>query len=268
MSFECERRNALEVVALGPEDPEATGFTRLQKILKSTRTRYVRGSCYHLDPEKLGFFDIVLFCGVLYHLRYPLLAIDNIRRVATDKVYVETVVMDERPVEYEETEGLERAKSAHALLSGLKKIPVWIFFSGKELEGDFSNWFGPNETAVEQAFQSAGFDIVRCSGHAKRGQFKATVRPGIPEFISDGSAEAYFYPQLLAPLIGGHPLRRRIDELLDELIPFPLEGLAARVRTGIRYRLTGTLLQEDFLSPRWRRKVRLRGATPLPPQSD
>lgn len=268
MSFECERRNALEVVAMGPEDPDVTGFTRLQKILKSTRTRYVRGSCYHLDPEKIGFFDIVLFCGVLYHLRYPLLAIDNIRRVATDQVFVETVVMDERSVQYEDTEKPEGEQSSHAFLSGLKKIPVWIFFRGKELEGDATNWFGPNETAVEQAFKSAGFDVVRCGAHARRGQFRATVRPDIPEFISDGTAEGFFYPQLLAPLIGGHSLRMRIDDLLDDLVPFPLEGLAARVRKGLRYRLTGTLLQEDFLSRRWLRKVRIRASNPPPPVSD
>lgn len=268
MSFECERRNALEVVAIGPEDPDATGFTRLQKILKSTRTRYVRGSCYQLDPDELGYFDVILFCGVLYHLRYPLLALDNLRRVATDQVFVETVVMDDRPIRYEETEGIERNQSSRAFISDLKKIPIWIFFRHRELEGDFTNWFGPNETAVEQAFQSAGFDIVRCEGHAMRGQFRATVRPGIPEFISEGSAESSFYPQLLAPLIGGHRLRIRLEQLLDDLTPFPLEGLAARVRKGIRHRLTGTLLQEDFLSPRWSREQRVRRANALPPVLD
>src|SRR5260370_21805961 len=37
LSFECERRGAREVVALGPQDPNVTGFHKLREILQSRR---------------------------------------------------------------------------------------------------------------------------------------------------------------------------------------------------------------------------------------
>src|SRR5262245_5009969 len=93
-SFECERRGAAKVVALSLEDPEITGFYRLKEALASTRTNYVRGTIYDLDPRKLGTFDVVLCFGVIYHLRYPLLGMDNLRRIAAGDLYLETYVID------------------------------------------------------------------------------------------------------------------------------------------------------------------------------
>ena len=48
------------------------------------------GSVYSLDPNALGQFDIVLFLGVLYHLRYPLLAADKLRAVTSGELLIET----------------------------------------------------------------------------------------------------------------------------------------------------------------------------------
>ncbi|MBV8585174.1 MAG: DUF1698 domain-containing protein, partial [Verrucomicrobia bacterium] len=92
-SFECERRGAREVVALTLEDPDS-GFNQLKDLLKSERTTFVRGSIYNLDPRELGKFDVVLCFGVIYHLRYPVLGIDNMRRVATGELYVESHILD------------------------------------------------------------------------------------------------------------------------------------------------------------------------------
>ena len=80
-SFECERRGAGEVIAYSLENPDVTGFNRLKALLGS-RVRYVQGSVYTLSPERMGEFDLILFFGVLYHPRYPLLAMDRIRSVS------------------------------------------------------------------------------------------------------------------------------------------------------------------------------------------
>src|SRR5271156_837846 len=88
-SFECERRGASEVVAYSLENPDVTGFNRLKELLGS-RVKYVQGSVYGLAPEELGEFDLILFFGVLYHLRYPLLGIDRIRTVSRGDVLIET----------------------------------------------------------------------------------------------------------------------------------------------------------------------------------
>lgn len=206
LSFECERRNALEVVALGPDNPEATGFRRLQREIGSTRTRWVTGSVYDLNPKKLGYFDLILFCGVLYHLRYPLLAIDNIRRVAVGEVYTETVVIDKRGVNHPE-------------------LPLWLFYKDGQLENDESNWFGPNSLAVAQAFQSAGFDIelLTCAG---RGTFRASVRPNLPDFLTQATLENLFYRELMSPLLRSHPIKDWLQNQVQS--PF----LSARGRDG------------------------------------
>jgi len=155
-SFECERRGAAEVVALSLEGPEAVGFTRLRDVLGS-KVNYVQESAYNLDPGKLGKFDVVLFFGVLYHLRYPLLAIDKLRSVCRGQVFVETHVIDD----YFLTRGWlgNSFRPLKQVGRDLPQVPLWRFYKGAELNKDASNWFGPNVQAVIEAFESAGFLI-------------------------------------------------------------------------------------------------------------
>src|SRR5712692_6030732 len=149
LSFECERRGAREVVALSPEDPEGTGFHKLREVLDSRKVHYLRGTVYDLNPRKLGYFDVVLFCGVLYYLRYPLLGIDNIRRVCRGDVYVETVVSDAQFMVREG--GTVKRVPMVEVSPYLLSAPLWQFYRFDELNGDPSSWFGPNCFAVVQA---------------------------------------------------------------------------------------------------------------------
>jgi tRNA (mo5U34)-methyltransferase len=203
LSFECERRGAREVIALGPEDPERAGFYRLRDALGSTRTHYLLGSAYDLDPDRLGYFDVVLFCGVLYHLRYPLLGIDNIRRVCTGEVFVETVVSDLQLL-VPQRGGVKKVP-LRKLSPVLLQMPLWQFYRLEELNQDASNWFGPNASAVVQAFESAGFTttVLKNDGRAT---FHAKVREGAPEFLRIASAEGVFYDTLVGHLFGGDRL--------------------------------------------------------------
>ncbi len=82
----CYRRGAAEVVAMDLQDhPNDLGFELLKGMLGS-KVRFVQ-------------FDIVLFLGVLYHLRYPLLSFDQLRKVTGRKLYLETLVIDHRFLE-------------------------------------------------------------------------------------------------------------------------------------------------------------------------
>jgi len=187
-SFECERRGAAEVVAYSLEDPEETGFNRLQQALGS-RVRYVRGSAYTLTPETLGLFDVVLFFGVLYHLRYPLLAIDRIRSVCRGDVYIETHTIEARfPLR-----GPWRWLGRTRLLSWLlRTTPVWRQYRERELHPlDQSNWFGPNIQAVLEAFESAGFACEFLHLLEDRASFRARVRAALPERVVLHCYESY-----------------------------------------------------------------------------
>jgi tRNA (mo5U34)-methyltransferase len=171
-SFECERRGAAEVVALIVEDPTLTGFLPLKALLRS-RVRYLQQSVYGLDANLLGQFDVVLFLGVLYHLRYPLLAIDKIRTVCRGTAYVETHVIDN----YFLLRGAlaQAAPTQEAIHAELPRVPIWRYYKDAELHQDASNQFGPNCLAVQEAFESAGFTVQVQHQWMDRAAFTATA---------------------------------------------------------------------------------------------
>jgi SAM-dependent methyltransferase len=71
-AFACERRGASRVVAVDIADEHWFGFAAIRTFLGSS-AHHVRASIYEL-PELLNEqFDVVLFWGVLYHVRHPLL---------------------------------------------------------------------------------------------------------------------------------------------------------------------------------------------------
>jgi tRNA (mo5U34)-methyltransferase len=173
-SFECERRGAKEVVALTTEDDTWSGFSRLAQAASSRVVRRVHGTVYRLDPQELGLFDLVLFFGVLYHLRYPLLAIDNIRNICGGTVLIETHTVDH---------GWLKRRRPHAPFMSLKHVhrklpgvPLWRYYHDGELMSDASNIFGPNNLAVIEAFASAGFDCRLLYNWEDRSTFEAVAR--------------------------------------------------------------------------------------------
>src|SRR5579862_4551790 len=155
-SFECERRGASEVVAYSLENPDVTGFTRLKEMLGS-RVEYVQGSVYSLSPQALGEFDLILFFGVLYHLRYPLLAIDRLRAVCRGELLIETHTLTSWHLLRSPLWILGVLLNLSVLFRG---TPLWRQYKSYELHPeDQSNWFGPNIAAVREAFESAGFSM-------------------------------------------------------------------------------------------------------------
>jgi hypothetical protein len=88
-------------------------------------------------------------------------------------------------------------------LKGASGLPIWRFYRHDELEGDHSNWFGPNAFAVVQAVESAGFDVQHADAWMLgRGAFHATVKPGLPEFLTEPTIEGVFYDKIAAGLYG------------------------------------------------------------------
>jgi tRNA (mo5U34)-methyltransferase len=186
-SFECERRGAREVIAYSLENPDVIGFNRLKAVLGS-KVEYVQGSVYSLTPERLGLFDLILFFGVLYHLRYPLLGIDRIRTVSHGDVLIETHTTTNRHLVRPPLTMLSRLVNLSCLF---RKTPIWRQYREYELHPeDQSNWFGPNIQAVLEAFESAGFEIRHLNswGGGARSSFRATVA-ALPSRLVDGTYE-------------------------------------------------------------------------------
>lgn len=109
------------------------------------------------DVAQLGEkFDVVIFMGVLYHLRHPLLALDLIREhVAGDLLVFQSMQRGSNqvsPVEHDydfwQTEIFARAD-----------FPQMYFIENK-YAGDPTNWWIPNRAGAEAMLRSAGFVIT------------------------------------------------------------------------------------------------------------
>jgi tRNA (mo5U34)-methyltransferase len=176
-SFEAERRGARRVVAydLVPED--YSGFATAKALLRS-RVEYVQGSAYHLDRKTLGTFDVVLFLGVLYHLRYPLLALDRIREICDGFMVLETHHLDDCLLLDD-----GRTTTLKAIHPRLGRIALYQFYSSNELNSDYSNWFSPNRRAIEDGLRTAGFEPELLSVWGDRVAYRAEVRGGIARYL-------------------------------------------------------------------------------------
>jgi len=176
-SFECERRGAEEVIMLEPTPVAATHFDRIKSFLGS-KVEQLPGTVYDLDPVQLGYFDIVLFFGVVYHLRYPLLAIDNIRRVCRELLFTERAVLDEAALD---AQGFHRA--ADSISVQMNKTPLLQFAKGSEYFNDATNWFIPNHVGLNAMLQAGGFTVEH-SVVTTRYYSMSHVTPGDPPFFS------------------------------------------------------------------------------------
>jgi tRNA (mo5U34)-methyltransferase len=164
-TFEAERRGAREVVALDNEAPTNTGFAIAAELLDSKAT-YVTENVYSLSAERYGRFDLVLFLGVIYHLRHPLLALDRIHDVCAPEatLLVETHMIDEGLVD---AEGEWRALADfHADLSSM---PLVQYYPANMLGGDPTSQWAPSRVALEGWLQGSGFEALSTWQHAFRG---------------------------------------------------------------------------------------------------
>ena len=151
-SFECERRGA-EVVAIEPIETNR-GFEVARELLGS-KVPYMRRSVYELKVSDLGKFDIVLFMGVLYHLRHPLLALDCLHEMFEEQLILETHVCDRG---YVDSEGKPRALDEYS--PELEKTCMAQFFPTSELNNDSSNWWGFNEYGLRRALETSGYRVT------------------------------------------------------------------------------------------------------------
>jgi tRNA (mo5U34)-methyltransferase len=153
-TFEMERRGA-DVVAIDFVPEHYTGFATAKKILGS-RAEYRMDNVYNLVPERYGQFDVVLFMGVLYHLRKPLAALDAIRSVMKPgaQLFVGTMMIDEYFLLPDGS--VTTLKDVNPIL---ENVPLWQAYPGDTLNGDFTNCFAPNRKALESALAEAQFRV-------------------------------------------------------------------------------------------------------------
>lgn len=146
-SFEAERHGARTMAIDCVEIPT---FLQIHRRLKS-KVDYRVLDFYELPAAGLGKFDVVLFLGVLYHLRHPLLALEIVCGLTTDVAIVESFVID-----------------AETWKEHQNAIPTLEFYETFELGNQYDNWSGLTVACMLAMCRAAGFcrvDLMFAGGN-------------------------------------------------------------------------------------------------------
>jgi tRNA (mo5U34)-methyltransferase len=150
-SLQMKRRGAARVVAVD-FDPRYLAQARLAAEVSGLELELRELSVY--DVAALGErFDVVLFMGVLYHLRHPLLALDLVRaHAAKDLVVFQSMLRG--------SEGRFPAAPDYPFEErDVFDHPAWpkLHLVEHRYAGDETNWWIPNRACAEAMLRSAGF---------------------------------------------------------------------------------------------------------------
>jgi tRNA (mo5U34)-methyltransferase len=141
-SFEAERRGAAPVLATdyfswrGGSWGSKEGF-ELSRRARGSKVQDMMIDVMDISPERTGRFDLVLFLGVLYHMRHPLLSLEKVAAVTNRLLILET----------------------HVDMLDCPR-PAMAFYPERELYNDPTNWCGPNPPMIEALLKDVGFQKV------------------------------------------------------------------------------------------------------------
>jgi tRNA (mo5U34)-methyltransferase len=153
-SIEMKKRGAARVVGIDSDDiylaqgrfaAEVSGFADIE---------FRNLSVY--DVGQLGErFDVVIFMGVLYHLRHPLLALDTLH----DTVVRDLLIFQSMQRGSKELMALaDDYDFAETSIFDNDAYPK-MYFVEKRYSHDPTNWWIPNRAGAEAMLRSAGFTI-------------------------------------------------------------------------------------------------------------
>jgi tRNA (mo5U34)-methyltransferase len=159
-SIEMKRRGAERVLGIDSDERYLAQARLVAEELGFDDIEYRNLSVY--DVGALGEkFDLVIFMGVLYHLRHPLLALDLIREhVAGDLMLFQTMQQGSADV-------LQVPEDHPFHMPGTSSPPGFfdnpaypkMHFIEKSFAHDWTNWWAPNAACSQAMLRAAGFTI-------------------------------------------------------------------------------------------------------------
>jgi tRNA (mo5U34)-methyltransferase len=153
-SLEMKRRGAERVLGID-SDPHYLRQAEYASSVLGLPLELKQLSVYEVGALREQF-DLVFFTGVLYHLRYPLLALDLIRKhVVRDQLVFQSMLRGSDQV----------AELEHDYPFSESEIfdqPAFprLHFIEQRYSGDPTNWWVPNRACVEAMLRSAGFEPI------------------------------------------------------------------------------------------------------------
>ncbi len=118
--------------------PGKLGFDTARE-LRGSKVESIVADFMTADVKAIGSFDVVLFLGVLYHMKYPIEALERVAALTRQVAIVETEAI---------------------FLPGLEDQAFCEYFEKGELSHDVSNWWAPNQKALVGMCRTAGFRHV------------------------------------------------------------------------------------------------------------
>jgi tRNA (mo5U34)-methyltransferase len=158
-TFELARRGA-EVLGIDVDDHYLSQARwACAKFGLTSRVRFERMQVYDL-ARRAQRFDLVLFMGVLYHLRYPMLGLDIVCQKVNRLLVFQTLTMSGQDA-FAQTWGrnFEDRELFHE--RGWPKMA----FLEHHFAGDPTNWWVPNDAGVQAMLRSAGMKVTSRPGH-------------------------------------------------------------------------------------------------------
>ena len=159
-SVEMKRRGAARVVGIDSDERYLAQARLACRALGFEGIEFRNLSVY--DVAALGErFDLVIFMGVLYHLRHPLLALDLIREhVAGDLMLFQTLQMGSAeiadvPADHPFHKPGTFDPPEYFMNPGYPKM----HFIEREYAHDWTNWWAPNRAGSAAMLRAAGFTI-------------------------------------------------------------------------------------------------------------
>jgi len=153
-SIEMKKRGAGRVVAIDSDDVYLEQARFAASISGYDDIEFRKLSVY--DAARLGErFDVVIFMGVLYHLRHPLLALDILHGIVREKMIFQSMQRGD-PAVLAVADDYPFQETAVFNESGYPRM----HFVEKSYAGDPTNWWIPNRACVEAMLHSAGFTIL------------------------------------------------------------------------------------------------------------
>ena len=152
-SLEMKRRGAERVLGIDV-DERYLNQARFAAQVLGQNIEFQKLSVYDVDSIP-GQFDYVLFMGVFYHLRYPLLALDKVIKKVSGRLIFQSMT---RGAE-ETTNWNENYQFWERAIFLNPSFPA-MYFIEKSYSNDYTNWWIPNTAAVEAMLRSSGLEIL------------------------------------------------------------------------------------------------------------
>ena len=153
-SIEMKKRGAARVLGIDFDD-DYLAQARFAADVTGHDIEFRKLSVYDVGALSERF-DVVLFMGVLYHLRHPLLALDLIHaHVAKDLFVFQSMQRGSRDIDPVQ-ENYTFWQTEHFDRPGYPKM----HFIEHRYAKDPTNWWAPNRACMEAMLRSAGFEIV------------------------------------------------------------------------------------------------------------